>query len=41
MCADCHDLEDEDFAENHDDPLPEFCVECHDPHGSTEEYLLK
>ncbi|MEE9553582.1 MAG: cytochrome c3 family protein [candidate division Zixibacteria bacterium] len=41
LCVNCHDIEDGDFQKRHLNLTPSFCFSCHDPHGSSEEKLLK
>lgn len=41
LCADCHDIEDNDFRDMHARMTPENCVECHDPHGSNRAMMMK
>lgn len=41
LCSQCHQNFDQQFSFNHGPVAGGFCTECHDPHKSKEEKLLK
>jgi predicted CXXCH cytochrome family protein len=41
LCADCHDIEEDDFTAKHKGikPSAASCLGCHDPHGGKDKSL--
>ncbi len=41
LCANCHDVEDDDYLSRHAGLTPTKCSGCHDPHGSGSEKMIR